>query len=122
MHRNDETKAFRRVSLQNEFVSAKFHISIIKALLCPRYSFCNYYLFMFAVLPVCIRMFGYACQFLCITVLAWCLAVYRWLYMVPAVSTHVPPSDPKKLYRLQPNTGEPSKQQQYNVVKKQWRG
>ncbi len=29
----DETKAFKRVSLQNEFVSAKFHISIIKALL-----------------------------------------------------------------------------------------
>ncbi len=26
-----ETKAFKRISLQNEFVSAKFHISIIKA-------------------------------------------------------------------------------------------
>ncbi len=31
----DETKAFKRVSQQNEFVSAKFHISIIKALLLP---------------------------------------------------------------------------------------
>ncbi len=29
----DETKAFKMVRLQNEFVSAKFHISIIKALL-----------------------------------------------------------------------------------------
>ncbi len=27
----DETKAFKRVSLQNVFVGAKFHISIIKA-------------------------------------------------------------------------------------------